>query len=594
LLSDRDIAVCSLVREAIDRLEIAQASVLARIPTSEALVEALLGSQSIVALFHAAAAGQRRGEYLFDPARGSLSSGPSILPRDMIMLGSSRLGARNVLQLARNGVRRVIVYDNCHESPADLMMYDLFKNEIRSAVGERSARTPQRISSALRSKLTGMSIERPVIRQLLETMETDFRPKFKQWIFEARGRIEIPKSAAAGPIVHAIGSLGAGGSERQLRTTVANMQAKIDGAKVLCINPKNESAGFFARELPSDDVEVIWDVGARHDHFFAPQSILQSTRQLKSASLPVDVVDTVSGFVSQFERLKPAVVHSWLDYANVTAGLAAVLCGVPKVVLGFRSMAPYHFGLYRSYFRPIYRALIGSPGVVMTANSLAGARDYASWLEIDPARIEVINNAVDLAALSEPLAGELAAFRSEFGLGSGPVVGTVGRLSEEKRPFLWLQVAREVLKQRPNTKFLWVGGGPLESQLREEIAALGIEDRVIVAGLRKDIGTVLSALSVFLLTSRQEGLPNVLIEAQAFGVPVVSAAVGGAPETFQEGVTGLSVRGSRASDYAAAIGHFLDDTSALARAMKSGPMLAKERFSVDSVINKMLALYRSQ
>jgi glycosyltransferase involved in cell wall biosynthesis len=230
----------------------------------------------------------------------------------------------------------------------------------------------------------------------------------------------------------------------------------------------------------------------------------------------------------------------------------------------------------------------------MTANSLAGARDYASWLGIDPARIEVINNAVDLSMIAEPSAEKLAAFRSEFGLGSDAVVGTVGRLVEAKRPFLWLQVVCEVLKRRPQTKFLWVGGGPVESQLRKEIASLGIGDRVMVTGLRKDIGTALSALSVFLLTSRVEGLPNVLIEAQAFGVPVVSAAVGGAPETFQEGITGMGVRGSRAEDYAAAITHFLDDANALARAKQFGPTLAKEKFSVDVVVDKMLALYRSE
>jgi glycosyltransferase involved in cell wall biosynthesis len=594
LLSDRDIAVRDLVRGAIDELEITQARVVARLPISEALAEALLGLPSIVALFHAAPAGRREGEYVFDPASGPLSDGLAVMqPRDLILLGSSRLGARNVLHLTRNGARRVIAYDNCHEAPALLTIYDLFAKEIKSALRERAMQVPQRINSAFRlramPRLAGM-----VIRQLLETMETALRPNFRKWISDTRGCVEIPKSAEPGPIVHAIGSLGAGGSERQLRTTVANMQTKIDGTKILCISPKDEAADFFARELSSERVEVIWNISGRHDHFFAPQRILQCTRQLESISLPVEVVDTVSGFVSQFERLKPAVVHSWLDYANVTAGLAAVLCGVPRIVLGCRSMAPFHFGLYRSYFHPLYRALLGSPSVVITANSVAGAHDYASWLGIDPARIEVINNAVDLSAVSEPSAEKLAAFRREFGLYSDPVVGTVGRLAEEKRPFLWLQVACEVLKRRPRTKFLWVGGGPAESQLRREIASLGIGDRVMVAGVRKDIGTVLSAMSVFLLTSRQEGLPNVLIEAQAFGVPVVSAAVGGALETFQEGITGMGVRSSRADDYAAAITHFLDDASARDRAKQYGPMLVKERFSVDDAVEKMLALYRSK
>lgn len=596
MLSDRDIIVRDLVRGAIDQRKIVHASVMARVPISEALAEALLDLSSVVALFHAAAGRRRVGEYVFDPATGPLSNGPAVLPRDLIVLGRSRFGARNLLQLVQNGVRRVIAFDNCYQQPAFLTTYDLVAKEIGSALKERATQVPQKIGAAVRSRamprLTDLAIESPLIRKLLETTESALRPNFRRRISDARGCFEAPKSDARGPIVHAIGSLGAGGSERQLITTVANMQTKVDGTKILCINPKNESADFFARGLSPDRVEVLWNIAGRYDHFFAPQRILQCTRQLESISLPVDVIETVLGFVSQFERLKPSVVHSWLDYTNLTAGLAAVLCGVPRIVLGFRSMAPFHFAFYRSYFHPIYRALLDVPGVVMTANSLAGARDYAAWLRIDPTRIVVINNAVDLSAIARPSAEKLAAFRSEFGLGSDAVVGTVGRIVEEKRPFLWLQVVCEVLKRRPQTKFLWVGGGPIESQLRKEIASLGLSDRVMVTGLRKDIGTALSALSVFLLTSRVEGLPNALIEAQAFGVPVVSAAVGGAPEAFQEGITGMGVRGNRADEYASAIAHFLNDANALARAKQFGPTLAKKKFSVDVVVDKMLALYR--
>lgn len=580
MLCDRDLVVFDLVcGAAAGQFESAKASIVARIPVSEALAEALLGLSSVVALFHAAPCGDREGEYAFDPARGPFTNGPTTLPRDLILLGSSRVGVRSLFQLARSGVRRVVAFDNWYESPARFTVFHLVAKEILSALIERARQIPQ----VFRGRL---------LRRSLEAVETALCWNLVKSISDVRSRAEAPKSATVGPHVHAIGSLAAGGSERQLRTFVSNMQAKLDGVKILCTNPSNESAAFFAREISSDRVEVKWNVGS-HDHFFASQPVLQLTRKLRSVLLPPEVVETASGFVSEFERLKPSVVHCWLDYTNVAVGLAAVLCGVPKVVLGLRSLPPFHFGFYRPYFRPMYRALLSSPGVVMTANSAAGAKDYASWLGIEPAMIRVIHNGIDLSALSEPSAAELAAFRAEFRLGADPVVGMVGRVVEEKRPFLWLQVACEVLKRRPQAKFLWVGGGPLEAHLRQEIASLGMSDRVIVTGTRKDIGTVLSALSVFLLTSRVEGLPNALIEAQAFGVPVVSAAVGGTAETFQEGVTGSGVRGDRAEDYADAITRFLDDANALARAKQYGPSLVNERFSVDSVVDKMLALYRS-
>src|SRR5262249_10498251 len=156
------------------------------------------------------------------------------------------------------------------------------------------------------------------------------RPNLGKWISQAHNCAGILKSAEPGPIVHAIGSLAAGGSERQLRTVVANMQAKVNGISILCMNPKDESTDFFARELSSNRVAVTWDVGGRHDRFFASQPVFQCVRQLEAGSLPREVIDTAWGFVSQFERLKPSVVHCWLDFTNVTAGLAAVLCGVPR------------------------------------------------------------------------------------------------------------------------------------------------------------------------------------------------------------------------------------------------------------------------
>src|SRR5262249_46085882 len=161
------------------------------------------------------------------------------------------------------------------------------------------------------------------------------------------GSVDDPKSGRPGPIVHAIGSLGTGGSERQMRITVANMQKKVDAVKLLCISPEHDATDFFAREMSSRS-EVTWNVGGLHDRFFACREVFQRVRQLEQVCLPIEAADTLLGFVSQFERLRPRVVHGWLDYTNVTAGLAAVICGVPKIVLGCRSMAPHHFGLYRS------------------------------------------------------------------------------------------------------------------------------------------------------------------------------------------------------------------------------------------------------
>jgi glycosyltransferase involved in cell wall biosynthesis len=101
-------------------------------------------------------------------------------------------------------------------------------------------------------------------------------------------------------------------------------------------------------------------------------------------------------------------------------------------------------------------------------------------------------------------------------------------------------------------------------------------------------------MTVFLLTSRVEGLPNVSIEAQHFGVPAVVAAVGGAAETINEGVTGVSVAGDDAQAFAEAVLQFLDSPEALARSKSRGPSFVQERFSVERMIAATMSVYERE
>ena len=98
-------------------------------------------------------------------------------------------------------------------------------------------------------------------------------------------------------------------------------------------------------------------------------------------------------------------------------------------------------------------------------------------------------------------------------------------------------------------------------------------------------------MDVFLLTSRVEGLPNVLIEAQALGVPVVTTLVGGVVETFENGVTGFAVHEATGSALAAAILRVLRDPQFTARTRKVAPAMARDRFSVDRMVQETLRAY---
>ncbi len=119
---------------------------------------------------------------------------------------------------------------------------------------------------------------------------------------------------------------------------------------------------------------------------------------------------------------------------------------------------------------------------------------------------------------------ERTKIRQEFAIPeNGRVIGHIGRFTEQKNHRFLIEVFSEVSKTNPNAVLFMVGAGELEAEIRDRVAALGLTDRVIFAGVRKDVPALLSAMDLFLLPSFYEGMPNTLIEAQASGLPCLAS-----------------------------------------------------------------------
>jgi glycosyltransferase involved in cell wall biosynthesis len=110
-------------------------------------------------------------------------------------------------------------------------------------------------------------------------------------------------------------------------------------------------------------------------------------------------------------------------------------------------------------------------------------------------------------------------------------------------------------------------------------------------GLTRNAWAALSAMDVFVLPSRLEGLPNVLIEAQAMGVPVICSGAGGMAETFVEGETGFAVPSASAEALAAAVGRLIDDKELRRRMSAAAETHAREKFSIDRMIGLTIEAY---
>jgi glycosyltransferase involved in cell wall biosynthesis len=157
---------------------------------------------------------------------------------------------------------------------------------------------------------------------------------------------------------------------------------------------------------------------------------------------------------------------------------------------------------------------------------------------VSPQKIIVIDNGIDLQRFSNQKRNNL--LKEYFGIkGKSKVIGTIARLTKEKGHIYLIEAAKNILSVFPDTIFLIVGDGNERDRLEKQVMKLGLKDKVIFTGKRKDIIDILSIIDIFVLPSITEGLPIALLEALASRLPVVATNVGAVSKVIIDRETGL-------------------------------------------------------
>jgi glycosyltransferase involved in cell wall biosynthesis len=186
---------------------------------------------------------------------------------------------------------------------------------------------------------------------------------------------------------------------------------------------------------------------------------------------------------------------------------------------------------------------------------------------------------------------ERAAVRAELGLDPDVlVVGTVANLRAQKAYPDLLAAAADVLERLPDTRFVAVGQGPLEGEIRALHAQRALGDRFLLLGHRPDAIRVMSACDVFVLASHWEGLGVAVMEALALGLPVVATAVGGVPEVVGHEREGLLVPPRRPTELATALLRLLTDAEERRRMAEAAAQRGAE-LSIDTAVRRTEAVY---
>lgn len=433
---------------------------------------------------------------------------------------------------------------------------------------------------------------------LVKLIDRDYLEKY-----QAALQVSVKRPPASpSRVVMACPTLVAGGSERQLLNTALGLQANGLRDITVLVSNLHATAGndFFLQPLIDAGLTVKeisgpagtldeW-VNYRHD-----PELLDVVQRLRTClkGLPEAMVQEIVDTLAILARIRPAVVHCWLDHSNIRAGLAALIAGVPHIIVSGRNVSPVHMQyIYHPYLRAGYQALATRPEVVFLNNSVAGMEDYARWLGLPASRFRVVYNGIAAPLPGHPNAVQAADFRAGLGIPSDAfLVGGMFRLSDEKNPLLWLETAVALLAMSDNYRFVVYGEGPLRAEMERFISVHRLDGRIQLLPPTPDSHSALAAFDVLLLTSKWEGTPNVAIEAQAVCTPVVICGGGGASEAVLDGITGAFVPDASATKLATVIHSMSTSPSNFQRMRLEGPGFIRSRFGMARMIAETLETY---
>ena len=207
---------------------------------------------------------------------------------------------------------------------------------------------------------------------------------------------------------------------------------------------------------------------------------------------------------------------------------------------------------------------------------------------IESARITVAYSGVDLTRVIPPASPEALA---SLGVRAGaPLVVMVAALVGHKDPLTFVRAMDVARRAVPDVQALMVGEGELRPHVEREIGALGLEDCVHLAGYRTDADSLMSVADVVALSSNDDGIGGVVIDAMSFGKPVAATAAGGIPEAVANGETGLLVPVGDATALGEAIARLLTDRE-LAAQMGANGIRRAPLFSIDNTVARTLEVY---
>ena len=283
------------------------------------------------------------------------------------------------------------------------------------------------------------------------------------------------------------------------------------------------------------------------------------------------------------------IVHTHNPANWLYGGIAARLAGFPLVHTEHTTCDYHNYHVRR--WKLIERILARFTDVISAVSE--SVKDYmVNIVHISPSKLKVVHNAVNLEDFNIQI--DRALLKRQLKLKKKDIViGNIARFYENKDQQTLLRALKIVLDDYKNVFLLLAGDGPLKEKMQDLAKDLKINKQVQFLGNRRDIPNLLKIMDIFVLSSKREGLPIVLLEAMASGVPVVATNVDGNGELVTHNETGMLVLPNNPKALAEVIIQLLKDKARMKKIGINGKNRVEKEFTFATMVRTYEDIYKS-
>jgi glycosyltransferase involved in cell wall biosynthesis len=306
---------------------------------------------------------------------------------------------------------------------------------------------------------------------------------------------------------------------------------------------------------------------------------------------PIKDMIALCRLIRLIKKHKYQIIHTHSSKAGIIGRWAAWLAGVPVIV------HTVHGWGHHDHQHPLVRKfyiLLEKVTLKITDQLIAvSGKNISKGLNDGIGRFEdysVIRSGIELERFGHPQV-DRQTMRKKLQIPfDATVIGTVTRLSPQKAPLDFIQAAAILAQQCENLYIIMVGDGPLLNSVLKKAQALNIADKLIMTGLRRDIPELMNCFDIFVLSSLWEGLPRVIPQAMASGLPVIATNIDGSAEIISSDNNGILVPPGQPDCIANAVMKILDNPDFRA-AMTKAALKTVEEYSAEKMVKRIETLY---